>query len=75
MKLRRKTASETLKPLFEELERIIDLASQRLTREEGRSILVSVTRLAQAAGTWAEDMTPATAPEDFAASKVCRTHL
>lgn len=73
MKLRRKTASETLKPLFEELERIIDLASQRLTREEGRSILVSVTRLAQAAGTWAEDMT-ATAPEDFAASKVCRTY-
>jgi hypothetical protein len=61
-----------LKPLFEELERIINLTSQRLTRDEGRSILVSVTRLAQAAGTWAE-MT-ATAPEDFAASKVCRTY-
>ena len=73
MKLRRKTASETLKPLFEELERIIDLASQKITRDEGRSILVSVTRLAQAAGTWAEDMS-ATAPEDFAASKVCHTY-
>jgi len=73
MKLRRKTASETLKPLFEELERIIDLASQKFTREEGRSILVSVTRLVQGAGAWAEEMS-ATASEDFAASKVCRTY-
>ncbi|KAJ7509443.1 hypothetical protein B0H11DRAFT_1702278, partial [Mycena galericulata] len=53
LKLRKKSPSETIRPLFSQLERPIQLASSRLSRDQGREIISSVSQLALNVASWA----------------------
>ncbi|KAJ3493003.1 hypothetical protein NLJ89_g11116 [Agrocybe chaxingu] len=52
IKLRRKSASETVKPLFSELEAVLKLAGGESTRDEGCSLISGVSRLVQQVWRW-----------------------
>jgi hypothetical protein len=52
MKLRQKTAFETVSPLIVELEGIIPLAGARSTREESRALIFGVSHLANRVVSW-----------------------
>ncbi|KDR72651.1 hypothetical protein GALMADRAFT_252818 [Galerina marginata CBS 339.88] len=54
MKLRRKSASDTLVPLLQELEAIIGPASGKATRTEGRLLLFSAATLAKRVRGWVD---------------------
>jgi hypothetical protein len=54
MKLRRKSAPDTLKPLFKELQIVIQLAVPILTTQEGRALISSFTILCRKIANWAE---------------------
>ncbi|CAA7268417.1 unnamed protein product [Cyclocybe aegerita] len=52
IKLRRKSASETVEPLFSELDAVLKFARGEATRDEGRSLISGVSRLVQRVWTW-----------------------
>ncbi|KAF8067892.1 hypothetical protein FPV67DRAFT_1163310 [Lyophyllum atratum] len=54
LKLRRKTASETLRPLLLDLESVIQLASTRASQEEGRTLISSVSHLVNRLEVWSK---------------------
>ncbi|RDB27543.1 hypothetical protein Hypma_003813 [Hypsizygus marmoreus] len=53
LKLRRKTASETISPLLLELESAIQLSGPRATREEGRNLVITISVLVNRVKAWA----------------------
>ena len=57
MKLRRKSAPDTLRPLLKELQKVIQLAVPILTTQEGRTIISGITVLCQKIAKWAETAT------------------
>ncbi|KAF8954890.1 hypothetical protein BDZ97DRAFT_1862360 [Flammula alnicola] len=70
-KLRRKLASDTLRPLFEDLEGIVKLAGRKATQDEGRSMIHSIARLALNTKEWV-DKANVNSPED---NHVCKAIL
>ena len=54
MKLRRKSAPDTLRPLLKELQKVIQLAVPILRTQEGRAIISGITVLCQKIAKWAE---------------------
>lgn len=52
LKLRQKSAFETINPLLVELQEMIPLAAARATRDEGRALIVSVSNLATQITRW-----------------------
>lgn len=54
MKLRRKSAPDTLGPLLKELQNVIQLAVPILTTQEGRAIISGITVLCRKIAKWAE---------------------
>lgn len=54
MKLRRKSAPDTLRPLLNELEAVIRLAVPTLTTQEGRAIISGIAVLCQKVAKWAD---------------------
>ena len=69
MKLRRKSAPETLRPLLKELEKVIQLAVPILTTQEGRAIISGITVLCRKIAKWLETATGGEC-EDTRVSKV-----
>ena len=69
MKLRRKSAPDTLRPLFKELQAVIQLAVPTLTTQEGRTIISGIAVLCQKTAKWAETVA-GTEHEDSQLSKV-----
>ncbi|KAJ7053285.1 hypothetical protein C8F01DRAFT_552006 [Mycena amicta] len=55
LKLRKKSPSETLKPLLSQLGRTIHLAGPQLTRDQGREVLSGLCQLSGNAFVWAQD--------------------
>ncbi|TFK41716.1 hypothetical protein BDQ12DRAFT_678392 [Crucibulum laeve] len=55
LKLRRKTASETVRPLLLELDTAVSLASGRASKDEGRLLISNVSILAAKVIGWAKD--------------------
>jgi len=51
-KLRRKSASETIRPLFKELEHILQISGSRASCQEARTILSSTALLARSIHSW-----------------------
>jgi hypothetical protein len=70
MKLRRKSATDTLRPLLKELQKVIQLAVPILTTQEGRAIISGVTVLCRKIAKWAETVA-GDEHEDTRLSKVC----
>ena len=56
MKLRRKSALDTLRPLLKELQKVIRLAVPTLTTHEGRTIISGIAVLCRKIAKWAETM-------------------
>ncbi|KAF9564517.1 hypothetical protein CPC08DRAFT_741429 [Agrocybe pediades] len=54
LKLRRKSASETIKPLFEELRTIVDMAVPKALKNETRVLLGNITDLVRRVGEWSQ---------------------
>jgi hypothetical protein len=54
MKLRRKSAPDTLRPLLKELQKVIRLAVPTLTTQEGRAIISGIAVLCRKIAKWAE---------------------
>ncbi|KAF8189305.1 hypothetical protein BJ912DRAFT_967076 [Pholiota molesta] len=52
IKLRRKSAEDTLQPLFEELQKIIDTTSSIATKEESRNTIAGISRLSSNVLKW-----------------------
>ena len=59
MTLRRKSAPDTLRPLLEELQKVIRLAVPMLTTQEGRAIISGIAVLCEKITKWAETVTEA----------------
>ena len=62
IKLRRKAASETLRPLLEDLENVANLTSTRATQNEASDILSSISKLSIQINKWVSNV--ADEPED-----------
>ncbi|KAF8872735.1 hypothetical protein BD779DRAFT_1679562 [Infundibulicybe gibba] len=56
LKLRRKTAAETLKPLFSDLETAIDSNGKQATRDEGRILITNCSQLVAKLISWVADV-------------------
>ena len=56
LKLRRKSASETIKPIFQELGSIMDLSVHNATMNEARSLLSNVINLARRTAEWNQEV-------------------
>ena len=69
MKLRRKSAPDTLRPLLKEIQKVVQLAVPTLTTQEGRAIISSITVLCQKVAKWAETIAGGE-HEDIRLSKV-----
>ncbi|KAJ7752460.1 hypothetical protein DFH07DRAFT_521920 [Mycena maculata] len=54
LKLRKKSPSETIRPLLSQLESTIQLASSRLSRDQGREIISDLARLSLNVVSWAQ---------------------
>lgn len=54
LKLRKKTASETIKPLFSHMQSVLELSRANATRDEGREIIVAVSNLCHKIALWAQ---------------------
>lgn len=54
LKLRRKTASETISPLCSDLESALHLCGGCSSRDQGRTLLVSVSHLVEKTATWSK---------------------
>jgi hypothetical protein len=74
MKLRRKSAPDTLRPLLNELEAVIRLAVPTLTTQEGRAIISGIAVLCQKVAKWA-DTVAGDEHEDTRISKVSSSPL
>ncbi|GLB39205.1 putative uncharacterised protein family, YAP/Alf4/glomulin [Lyophyllum shimeji] len=75
LKPRRKTASETLRPLLLELESAIRLAGARSSREEGRALISAVSHLIYNSKAWAESAAEGVADEMTACKDMLRSSL
>jgi hypothetical protein len=69
LKLRRKKASETIRPLLSELEAAITLAGARSSRDEGRSLINGVSHLVRNVVGWMNTIVDIT-DEEILAGKV-----
>ncbi|TDL19556.1 hypothetical protein BD410DRAFT_726943 [Rickenella mellea] len=58
LKLRQKTAAETLRPLLSDIQGIIELAGPLFNNTDGRVILEKVARLVERCAKWANDQPP-----------------
>ncbi|KAI5832171.1 hypothetical protein K523DRAFT_414386 [Schizophyllum commune Tattone D] len=56
LKLRRKTATETIDPLLQEITRVVNLASTNSARDDGREVLSAVARLASSTLRWIDSL-------------------
>ncbi|KAF5383056.1 hypothetical protein D9615_004947 [Tricholomella constricta] len=56
LKLRRKSASETIKPLLSELESVVRLSGSRSSCEEGRALISSVSHLVTRLEAWSKQL-------------------
>jgi hypothetical protein len=75
LKLRRKSASDTLRPLFTQLGHALQLSSSRASRDEGRATIAAVSHLVNQVIKWAKNTTT---EEDFVVCKVrhfCRPQI
>ncbi|KAJ7596497.1 hypothetical protein C8J56DRAFT_288592 [Mycena floridula] len=55
LKLRKKTVSETIRPLLADMQSTLETSSHRISRDLGREIIIAVSTLAQALAAWAND--------------------
>jgi hypothetical protein len=62
LKLRKKSPSDTLRPLLSQLESTISLAGSHLTRDQGREIISNVSQLSLNALSWAVGLQSEDAP-------------
>ena len=69
MKLRRKSASDTLRSLLKELQKVIRLAVPQLTAQEGRTIISGIAVLCRKIAKWTETIAGGE-HEDIRLSKV-----
>ncbi|KAJ7603574.1 hypothetical protein FB45DRAFT_960179 [Roridomyces roridus] len=53
--LRKKSASDTIRPLLLQLESSIQLAGSRFSRDEGRQVIATVSQLCSTVAAWAKD--------------------
>ncbi|KAG5636248.1 hypothetical protein H0H81_008651 [Sphagnurus paluster] len=67
IKLRRKPASETIRPLLSQLESAISLSGTHSSRKEGRALVASVSELVQKVELWVKSLVS----EDSGEIKVC----
>ena len=74
MKLRRKSAPDTLRPLLKDLQAVIRLAVPTLTTQEGRAIISGIAVLCQKTSKWAETVAGGE-HEDTRLSKVGSSQL
>ena len=74
MELRRKSAPDTLRPLLEDLQKVIQLAVPILTTQEGRAIISGIIILCRKTAKWAETIAGGE-HEDTRLSKVGRKNM
>ena len=74
MKLRRKSAPDTLRPLLKDLQKVIQLAAPILSTQEGRAIISGITILCRKTAKWAEIIAGGE-HEDTRLSKVGRKNM
>jgi len=72
LRLRRKTASETIRPLLSELEGVIKLAGACCSRDEGRALTTSVSHLVRNVAGWMKTIVDVT-DEEILACQVSAT--
>ncbi|KAL1709609.1 hypothetical protein EV121DRAFT_286362 [Schizophyllum commune] len=72
LKLRRKTATETIDPLLQEITRVVNLASTNCSRDDGRDILSAVARLASSTLRWIDSLDIDRAAADEAERRMSR---
>ena len=56
LKLRRKTATETIDPLLQEITRVVNLASTNCARDDCREVLSAVASLAGSTLRWIDSL-------------------
>ncbi|KAI5900554.1 uncharacterized protein SCHCODRAFT_073984 [Schizophyllum commune H4-8] len=72
LKLRRKTAAETIDPLLQEITRVVNLASMNCAREDGREVLSAIARLASSTSRWIDGLDIDRAAADEAKRRMSR---
>ena len=70
IKLRRKAASETLRPLLEDLENVANLTSTRATQNEASDILSSISKLSTQVNKWVVSNVTDEQEDDISTCKV-----
>lgn len=75
IKLRHKAASDTLRPLLEELGGVLTLASSHATQNEACDILSSISKLSINIDKWVASIVTDESKDDRATCKVCPSYL